>query len=305
MGEKKTREEINQKTARAAIGHIKINYKRMEKEIVNQLYFQVKHDSTTGHYRETVWKGMFERIIPKKFVIEQSVFIIDSKGAVSREVDLAIFDEMYTPYIFRYGELKFIPIEAVAAVVECKSTKLTTKVLSEWTKSINELKTSPRSIVRTIREVVCGTEEKPSVPTQTGTRPLRILCCLQEKDSNKKGKQLFDVVIIANADAEKLDIKWNSEQENLYEWYVELNHADKSEANRNKKKVGQREKEEEAANYTLEDYQIHHGGTELSLLTFHFQLNQLLMLINNPMMFPHLAYVKMFDDNCFQEEGEE
>ena len=43
----------------------------------------------------------------------------------------------------------------------------------------------------------------------------------------------------------------------------------------------------------------------LSLLTFHFQLNQLLMLINNPMMFPHLAYVKMFDDNCFQEEGKE
>ena len=32
MGEKKTREEINQKTARAAIGHIKINYKRMELE---------------------------------------------------------------------------------------------------------------------------------------------------------------------------------------------------------------------------------------------------------------------------------
>ena len=48
---------------------------------------------------------MFKRIIPKKFVIEQSVFLIDSKGNVSNGVDLAIFDEMYTPYIFRYYDL--------------------------------------------------------------------------------------------------------------------------------------------------------------------------------------------------------
>ncbi|MEH7643312.1 hypothetical protein V7198_16650, partial [Bacillus pumilus] len=30
------------------------------------------------------------------------------------------------------------------------------------------------------------------------------------------------------------------------------------------------------------------------LLTLNFQLNQLLMLINNPMFFPHYAYAKLF-----------
>lgn len=49
---------------------------------------------------------MFTKIIPKKFVIAQSVFIIDTFGKVSREVDLAIFDETYTPYIFSECELK-------------------------------------------------------------------------------------------------------------------------------------------------------------------------------------------------------
>ena len=70
--------------------------------------------------RDRVWKSLFEMIIPKKYCIEQSVFIIDSYGNISREVDLAVYDEMYTPYIFNYGEIKFIPIEAVAVVVQCK-----------------------------------------------------------------------------------------------------------------------------------------------------------------------------------------
>lgn len=95
-----TRKKADEEVAREAIWHIKENYERLEKETVNQLYFGAEHDSTTGHYREMIWSSMFERIVPKKFVIEHSVFIIDSKGNISREVDLAILDEMYTPYIF-------------------------------------------------------------------------------------------------------------------------------------------------------------------------------------------------------------
>lgn len=166
--------------SRKIIKHIKKNYKRLEEGIVNQLYFGVEHGGTIGSYREKIWKEMFKSIIPKKFVIEQSVFLIDSQGNVSNEVDLAIFDEMYTPYIFRYYNLKFIPVEAVAVVVECKSTS--NKGLPEWAESIKALKTSSsqRAFVRTINNISCGT-----VPTQTATRPLRILCCLNNKKPKK------------------------------------------------------------------------------------------------------------------------
>ncbi|MNN95966.1 hypothetical protein D3C81_2148620 [compost metagenome] len=37
-------------------------------------------------------------------------------------------------------------------------------------------------------------------------------------------------------------------------------------------------------------------GREISLLSLTFQLNQLLMLINNPLLFPHDAYVRMFNE---------
>lgn len=53
----------------------------------------------------------------------------------------------------------------------------------------------------------------------------------------------------------------------------------------------------------LDDYMVHHKGGELSLLTFNLQLNQLLMLINNPMLFPHIAYAEMFDRN--EEESKD
>lgn len=93
-------------------------------------------------------------IVPRKFCIDQSVFIIDSFGHISNEVDLAIFDEMDTPYIFNYGNIKFIPIEAVAVVVQCKSKTLKKDNIREWVGSIKDLKTSLNSVLRIIQRVV-------------------------------------------------------------------------------------------------------------------------------------------------------
>ena len=45
----------------------------------------------------------------------------------------------------------------------------------------------------------------------------------------------------------------------------------------------------------MDEYQVlDKESRPISLMTFNFQLNQLLMLINNPMLFPHRAYVKLF-----------
>lgn len=275
------------------VKHIKENYKRLEEGIVNQLYFGVEHGGTIGSYREKIWKEMFKSIIPKKFVIEQSVFLIDSKGNVSNEVDLAIFDEMYTPYIFRYYNLKFIPIEAVAVVIECKSTS--DKGLPEWAKSITALKTSSsqRAFVRTINNISCST-----VPTQTATRPLRILCCLNNGEANlpKEKDKKFDVIIRARKSEKNLEIKWDEDKKNLFDWYQCINHA---EGFKQKTDGG------EAAKHNLDEYEVKDGTEELSLMSFNFQLNQILMLLNNPMLFPHLDYVEMFNNfnNTQNEEG--
>lgn len=302
----------NQDMDRNTIAKIKGNYVQMEELIVNQLVMSCQHHPTTGGFREEVWKSLFEQIVPRKFSIERSVFIIDSSGRVSNEVDLAIFDEQYTPYIFRYGMMKYIPIEAVAVVVQCKSEVLQEEDLEDWTDSIDRLRTSLKSVARLAGKIVGGEYDYKkdergrltgdSKITQTSTRPLKILCHTNRQFSPKRGiSRLFDIII--HPDSKRLKIYFplrsgeQAEKSNgLAAWYEELNHVpDKDEKYKDiKVDFGNSEWKETK----LEAYKVYEDDGkkhEISLLSLTFQLNQLLMLINNPMLFPHIAYVEMFN----------
>lgn len=281
------------------------SYHQNEKSLVNQLNFKAKHSTTIGNFREDIWKQIFEQIVPKKFVIEQSVFIIDSNGRISSEVDLAIFDETYTPYIFHYGNLKFLPIEAVAVVVECKSKSPSYADLQPWVEKIRSLETCQKSYARMYNDIAVGKDltkddKPPRNPwTQTATRPLRILCHLGNRIENKlidndsqKGK-MFDCIIWA-AENNGLIIEWDETKKDLKDWYISLNHAQRKENINN----GAILEDVQLNSYQVQRTLKKDGGEfeDVSLLTLNFQLNQLLMLINNPILFPHAAYAKLFND---------
>ena len=277
------------------INNIIENYKNMEKEIVNQLNYVVKHGTTLGSSREYIWKSLFERIVPKKFNIDRSVFIIDSYGNISKEVDLAIYDEQYTPYIFCYGTIKFIPIEAVSAVIECKSTGAEGKDLLAWLDSINNLITGTNSIVRLNLNINYGIDLNNERSTQTSTTPIKILCHMGISAQSVKK---FDIVVKAD---EKLRITFNEGYKNLFDWYLKLNHyygTNKDRENKLKEPNEKRKCDRDGIYKKLkckrlEDYEVDKDNT---ILSFIFQFNQLLMLINNPLFFPHSDYVRMFKD---------
>ncbi len=282
----------------AAIQNIIQNYIDNEQDIVKRLYFQCNHGTTIGGFREDIWREMFAQIVPKKFVIEQSVFIMDSNGRISNEVDLAILDETYTPYIFKYGRLKFIPIEAVAVVIECKSTSLDQNALKAWAEAIISLKTSRDSCVRTMSGIVNGADITGKSLAQTATRPIRILCCLNERIVNQQlndQEVLFDFILRANQEAQELKIEIDGNKTAIKDWYFSLNHA-------NPELREMADKGDKITNIGLSEYEVHckQGPGEntklVSLLSFNLQLNQLLMLINNPIWFPHIAYAKKFND---------
>lgn len=298
------------------------NYKKWEEDIVKQLTFEWEHGTTIGGFREEIWKDMFERIIPKKFNIARSVFIIDSHENISNEVDLAIYDEQYTPYIFNYGVMKFIPIEAVAAVVECKSKDPDKNGLGNWAESITNLKTSQASIVRVVGSMIIGEDaekiakikdfiedNKKSFDMQTSTSPIKILCYLpdSETDDIKECEKCFDIVIrAAGKEEKKLDIIFNEgEVNNLYDWYFKLNHTKENKSYMEKNNGSEIENKNinKLFKYQIADYEVSKNKEKLSLLSFIFQFNQLLMLINNPIFFPHLAYVKMFNNHLEKEDN--
>lgn len=288
--------------------HIKENYLTMGNDIVNQLKYICGQSTVQGSNREEIWKSMFERIIPQKFNIERSVFIVDSKGNISKEVDLAIYDEQYTPYIFKYGMIKFIPVEAVAAVVECKSKRQEVKKLKPWCKEIEKLETGEDVVIRMTSQIVIKTSSR----TQESTNPLKILCYITETDESEERNREevkqkfwkcgFDIVISADEN-QKIRIDFNKVYEDLLDWHIRCNMYKKfNYATKHKRKykkykkdlLSSDEKNKSAIKYLseqkLDNYKV--KGNEL--MSFVFQFNQILMLINNPIFFPHMDYVKMF-----------
>ena len=300
------------------IRDIKENYLKMERELVTQLNYDVtNHQLTAGSYREEIWVNFFTRIVPKKFNIARSVFIIDSNQNVSKEVDIAIYDEQYTPYIFNYGLIKFIPVEAVAAVVQCKSRNLNTENLEEWADSIDVLKTSNDSIVRLATYIHIGNireDGSKNSAIQTATRPIKILCYIPVDETNtddSKGRNKFDIVIEAyqNSKSDKNKDK-NTSKEVSHDGNLKITFADKdllevlqkyNQADKDDNLETKDEKFKKLKERKIGDYEVSDKTKKYTLLSFIFQFNQILMMINNPMFFPHKAYVDMFN-NDIQEE---
>ena len=305
------------------VQNIKDNYKYLEKSIVNQLNLKVdNHYLTAGHNSEKIWLNLFRQIIPMKFAIKQGVFLIDSQGEVSKEVDIAVFDEQYTPYIFNYGNIHFIPIEAVAIVVQCKSKNISGKKnkenLTSWVDSIKKLKTSSNAIARMAMNIAIS-----APATQKETTPIKILCA-HKKCADKDGEPMFgfDIAIFPesrrqtkkNDNQEKtstLRVSYSKRIDNLYKAYYYFNQPqavfkDFALYQKEKKEEIEIEKEidkkkrldadlkcfEELNKHSLEGYEV----KDTPILSLIFQLNQLLMLINNPMLFPHQAYVDGFNE---------
>jgi hypothetical protein len=138
-------------------------------------------------------------------------------------------------------------------------------------------------------------DKPPETSTQTGTRPLKILC--HTGRTRKEPAELFDFVLQAIKVSKKIAIKMNCKNTTLKAWFNDLNHNDPDvEDDHINCGIGFQDEGEEKNNYSLDDYRVFgEKQREVSLLSFNLQFNQLLMLINNPMLFPHKAYADMFN----------
>ena len=298
------------------------NYKNMNCMMAEEMDIASLHGVITGDYREQMWMNFFRSIIPKKFSMSQGVLIIDSFGKVSKEVDIAVYDEQYTPYVFQYNTLKFIPIEAVAVVIECKSKSPDENSLNGWIERIEQLLPNPSGITRIVSGYSCAITNK----SQLKTRPIKILATIKGcgdkaiETMEKEYCNKFDFIIVKNKKDKKFNLKTNNEHKSLGWWAKELNGVGnenyleivcekggrlpneseeflKKEENKklqdyimNELLIIENEDKKIKVVKKLDDLRIPNNP----LLTLNFQLNQLLMLINNPMPFPHFAYAKRF-----------
>ena len=79
-----------------------------------------EHPSAAGTATERHWLELFERYLPKRYRATPA-FVIDSEGRRSRQIDIAIFDNLYSPPLFPHKSGLHIPAESVYAVFEVKA----------------------------------------------------------------------------------------------------------------------------------------------------------------------------------------
>ena len=114
-----------------------------------------------------------------------------------------------------------------------------------------------------------------------------------EENRVKRLKQRFDIELCAIEGESKLNIKFNDTVDNLYKAFINLNfHQEKNDCENEFKGIDALKKISLQKQFTVKDN---------NLLSFIFQLNQLLMLINNPLLFPHQSYVDLFNKRTDNE----
>jgi hypothetical protein len=79
------------------------------------------HSSACGAATERHWIELFNRYLPQRYCAS-SAFIIDVDGQRSRQIDIAIYDNFYSPRFFHDDTQPYIPAESVYAVFEVKQS---------------------------------------------------------------------------------------------------------------------------------------------------------------------------------------
>jgi hypothetical protein len=115
--------------------NLKINYINMSNKIKigdlfsglqNQMVAQLNtnrefilHPGSKGDSLENVWIEWLQKYLPNRYCVDKAI-IIDSTGSLSHQIDLVIYDQQYTPFVFTQNGIHYIPAEGVYAVFEVK-----------------------------------------------------------------------------------------------------------------------------------------------------------------------------------------
>ena len=79
----------------------------------------IEHPGSKGDATEQRWIDFLRTYLPDRYKVDKAI-VIDSTGNVSEQMDIVIYDAIYTPFIFKQDGFMYIPAESVYAVFEVK-----------------------------------------------------------------------------------------------------------------------------------------------------------------------------------------
>ncbi len=132
-----------------------------EKVTINKLFYNLQkqmrakietpannHPVTKGNISENNWIEWLKEYLPKRYSVDKA-FIIDSENNLSDQIDVVIYDNQYSPFIFKNAGEIYIPAESVYCILEVKQelNKKNLEYAGAKAESVRKLKRTSAQIV--------------------------------------------------------------------------------------------------------------------------------------------------------------
>lgn len=167
----------------------------------------IEHPGSKGDATEQRWIDFLRTYLPDRYKVDKAI-VIDSTGNVSEQMDIVIYDAIYTPFIFNQDGFMYIPAESVYAVFEVKQdVKGYIDYAAQKVESVRRLKrtsvemvnsgrrTSARPLTKIIGGILTTTSSYSS--TETVSKQLKEL----------KGYQTLDLGCLCDTGSFHVDYK--------------------------------------------------------------------------------------------------
>lgn len=105
----------------------------------------IQHPTGAGDEGEQAWEGVLRDFLPNRYSLGRGRFVVDSKGSVSEQQDIVVYDGQFSPTFLKLENISYIPVESVYAVIEVKPalSKATVKAAVQKASSVRSLTVIP------------------------------------------------------------------------------------------------------------------------------------------------------------------
>src|SRR5659263_347568 len=79
----------------------------------------ITHSGSKGDALENAWIEWLREYLPNRYSVDKAI-VIDHEGNTSHQIDIVIYDNWFTPFIFSQNGFHYIPAEGVYAIFEVK-----------------------------------------------------------------------------------------------------------------------------------------------------------------------------------------
>ena len=137
-------------------------FEGLQGQMVSQLSTNrdfITHPGSKGDALENAWIEWLRNYLPNRYSVDKAI-VIDHEGNTSHQLDVVIYDNWFTPFIFSQNGFHYIPAEGVYAVFEVKPDiqgnadgKNYIEYAAEKIESVRVLKRTSTSMINSGRKI--------------------------------------------------------------------------------------------------------------------------------------------------------